>query len=306
MRRLPKSLLLITALACIFALTSIDLWGEAYSVTYHAGWNLVGGSEGTRYAGADGAFYTLQPGDTEYRVSAAGTAAIAGQGYWVYFPVARTVQLPGGSSFTTVELPPGQWVTIGNPSGFRTAPVSGADAVFTWDPGRGYRATRSLLPGQGAWAFSQAGALVTIGLADESAAEDEQRSDEIPSGPVGAIDSSGCRGGDVLAGVYHASRLQVLDSCRTVTGTVVQVRVEADGDFHVNLQPDAGQDGLLNQRNLTIQKGALVVEVIPADQRESPPPLVSDHVAVTGAQVLDRDHGWLEIHPAWRIAPVPR
>jgi hypothetical protein len=281
-------------------LTSTGSSGASNAITYHAGWNIVGAPEGTRYAGADGPLFTLQPGDQEYEVLPAGTPALGAQGYWAYFPVARTVQMPDGVQFLTVELPPGQWVLVGNPSGARTSPVSGADALFTWDPGRGYRAAASLLPGQGAWAYSQAGGLLTIGITDQNGDEVDPQAD-IPSGPVGAVDASGCRTGDVLAGVYHPIRLQVLDSCRTVTGTVISVKVEADGDYHVNVLPDSGQEDTVNQRNRTIQHGAVVVEVIPADQREVAPPLLRDHVQVTGAFVLDKDHGWIEIHPAWSI-----
>jgi hypothetical protein len=287
-----------------FVAGSIRVSGAVYPITYHAGWNLSGAPEGTRYAGADGFLYTLQPGDDGYEQLSAGTAATAGFGYWVYFPVARTVLMTDGSSYTSTALPAGQWVTIGNPSGFRTLPVSGADAIFTWDPGRGYRSVASLLPGQGAWAFSAGGGLLTIGIADDSGESDPPTND-IPSGPVGALDASGCRTGEVKAGVYHGDRLQVIDPCRTVTGIVRQVRVEPDGDYHLNLIPDSGQDGLLNGRNITGEKGTLVIEVIPADQREVPPPLAGDHVQITGAFVLDRDHGWQEIHPAWRITVVP-
>ncbi len=298
--------MLAALVGAVFVLASSGASGQVYSVTFHAGWNLAGAPEGTYYAGADGALYTLQPSDQEYQALPAGSPAAGGYGYWVYFPVGRTVQMPGGASFTTLELPPAKWVTVGNPSGFRTVPVTGADALFTWDPGRGYRSAGSLLPGQGAWAYSEAGGLLTIGVADSASADGEQPSADIPSAPAGGLDQTGCRTGNVLAGVYHAARLQVLDSCRTVTGTVAQVRAEPDGDYHINLVPDPGQEDVLNQRNLTVQKGALVVEVVTVDQRETAPPLLRDLLAVTGAFVLDRYHGWLELHPAWRTVVVAR
>src|SRR5579871_1649737 len=133
-------LLTVAGALLVLALTSAGSSGAVSSVTYHAGWNLVGAPDGTRYAGADGPIYTLQPGDTAYEAFPAGTPAVAGAGYWVYFGAGRRLDLPDGQGFVTIELPPGQWVLIGNPSGLRTAPVSGADAVFTYDPGRGYRA----------------------------------------------------------------------------------------------------------------------------------------------------------------------
>lgn len=298
---------LLTALGALLVLvvTSAGSSGAVSSVTYHAGWNLVGAPDGARYAGADGPIYTLQPGDTEYEAFPAGTPAIGGAGYWVYFGAGRTLDLPDGQPFVTVQLPPGEWVLIGNPSGLRTAPVSGADALFTYDPGRGYRAVSSLLPGQGGLAYSQEGALLTIGVADTNAGEQEPETADIPVGPVGGIGADGCRTGDVLTGVWKPSRLQVLDGCRTMTGTVASVRTETDGDYHINVVPDAGYGDLLNQRNQSVQRGGLVVEVIPADQALVAPPRSGEHVQVTGAFVLDRDHGWLELHPAWSIVPAP-
>ncbi|HEY7294392.1 MAG TPA: hypothetical protein VH916_05085, partial [Dehalococcoidia bacterium] len=150
------------------------------------------------------------------------------------------------------------------------------------------------------------GALLTIGTADMNAGEHEPETDDIPVGPVGGLDDSGCRTGDVLAGVWKPSRLQVFDGCHSMTGTVASVRVEDDGDYQVSVVPDAGYQDLLNQRNQTVQHGGLVVEVIPADQALVAAPRKGEHVQVTGAFVLDRDHGWLEIHPAWSIVPAPR
>jgi hypothetical protein len=298
---------LLTAAGALLMLivTSAGSSGAVSSVTYHAGWNLVGAPDGTRYAGADGPIYTLQPGDMTYEAFPAGTPAIGGAGYWVYFGGARTLDLPDGQGFVTVQLPPGQWVLIGNPSGLRTAPVTGADAVFTYDPGRGYRAVNSLLPGQGALAYSQDGALITIGVADMNAGEQEPETEDIPVGPVGGLDAGGCRTGDVLTGVWKPSRLQMLEPCRTLTGTVASVRTETDGDYHITVLPDAGYEDFINQRNRSVQHGGVVVEVIPADQSLVTPPRKGEHVRVTGAFVLDRDHGWLELHPAWSIAPVP-
>src|SRR3954447_20909527 len=38
-----------------------------------------------------------------------------------------------------------------------------------------------------------------------------------------------------LDGIYHPSRLQVLDSCRWAEGTVALVRHEEDGDLHIDV-----------------------------------------------------------------------
>jgi hypothetical protein len=145
---------------------------------------------------------------------------------------------------------------------------------------------------------------------------------------------SGCRSGDPLANVYHAYRLHVVKSCLTVTGTVAYVRVEDDGDIHLDLSLPASESQLLNQVNVSDQDGQLVTEIVPADQPGCTPgrpprpaggsydygictgaaiatPPIGALVRVTGPYVLDADHGWMEIHPVWAITvlgvsqPVP-
>jgi hypothetical protein len=305
-RTLTRAVAFVAFAAAAGLLTSSDASTAGDAVTYHAGWNIAGAPEGTRYAGGSGPIYTLQPGDSGYETFAAGTPAVSGQGYWVYFGTARTVQLTEGVPFTSSVLPPGQWVLVGNPSGTHTSPATGADALFTFDPGRGYRAAASLLPGQGAWAYSQNGGMLSIGFPLDVTGDGDPSNSDIPAGPIGALDADGCRTGNVLAGVYHPARLQVLSPCTTATGIVAALRVEADGDFHANILLDRGQESLVNARNLTIQKGALVIEVIPADQSNVPPPQIGSRVSITGAWVLDRDHGWQELHPVWSITPLPR
>jgi len=122
-----------------------------------------------------------------------------------------------------------------------------------------------------------------------------------------------------MSHVYSPDRLQILASCVTLTGTVEFVRHEADGDTHVGLKPD-GTDpnggNWVNSCNATCLNGAehgyLVVEevcefsVTQTDAvaacvgyvNPSPVPTVGEHVSVTGPWVLDKDHGWQEIHPA--------
>lgn len=101
---------------------------------------------------------------------------------------------------------------------------------------------------------------------------------------------------DVLAGVYHPYRLHVLSPCRAVAGIVVTVHHEEDGDVHINL--DTG--GLLtNQVNGSEQGGELVVEFMPRDGGHLPAPSVGERISLTGAWVLDTNHGWNELHPVW-------
>lgn len=101
---------------------------------------------------------------------------------------------------------------------------------------------------------------------------------------------------DVLAGVYHPYRLHVLSPCRAVSGTVATVRHEEDGDLHIDL--DTG-GALTNAVNASVQGGNLVVEFMPRDGGHLPAPPVGEHIRLTGAWVLDAEHGWNELHPVW-------
>src|SRR5438105_6043999 len=77
-----------------------------------------------------------------------------------------------------------------------------------------------------------------------------------------------CKFGPPLAGVYIPSRLQLLDRCRTVTGTVDCLKLEPDGDVHLRLRVDSPFTGLLRPAN-SLQTCAnqggphLVAEIIP-------------------------------------------
>ncbi len=146
---------------------------------------------------------------------------------------------------------------------------------------------------------------------------------------AGPVATTRCRTGPPLADVYHPDRLTVVTPCATVSGTVMSVRYEQDGDVHFDLALDPPYRGMLTAANAEYQHGWLVAEIVPADESgctpgspprpphgsydygvctgadESPPP-TGAHVSVTGPYVIDRDHGsWAEIHPAWSIAVDP-
>lgn len=124
--------------------------------------------------------------------------------------------------------------------------------------------------------------------------------------------------GDPTAHVYSPDRLKLLAACVTVTGTVAVIRVEADGDLHLLLKLDAGQEKYLNAKNISAELGDLVLEPVcvrtPTQtdaisacagyQNPLAIPAVGTHVAVTGPWVLDQDHGWQEIHPVFAFNGV--
>lgn len=127
--------------------------------------------------------------------------------------------------------------------------------------------------------------------------------------------------------VYHAPRLVVKSPCISVTGTLVDAshgrnkdgcRHEKDGDCHTWLRVDKGEESLLNAKNRSDQAGNLVIEpicryrVTQTDALEAckdwkqdlvlPPP--GSRVRVTGAYVLDTQHGHMELHPISKIEPL--
>jgi hypothetical protein len=111
--------------------------------------------------------------------------------------------------------------------------------------------------------------------------------------------------------VYRPERLQIRASCVAAAGTITNIRTEPDGDLHVLLALDPGQDALLNEENTARQHGELVAELICVRSVRQPAAAVEactgwenrihlhrgQHVRITGAYVLDREHGWMELHP---------
>lgn len=105
-----------------------------------------------------------------------------------------------------------------------------------------------------------------------------------------------------LRGVYHPSRLRVLDSCRHASGRVASVRHEPDGDLHIDVALDRPYRDLLAPANQAQQHGDLVVEFMARDGGHLPEPRVAQRIALTGAWVDDTQHGWNELHPVWAVS----
>ncbi len=131
--------------------------------------------------------------------------------------------------------------------------------------------------------------------------------------------ASGCRGGDLAggrteaSGVWGPQRLRVLSTCVTVSGTVEALTPTSgpavDGDYGIDVKVDAGYEWTLSLSSYVLNDGNLHVEVVPSDQAAVLGNLTlvpGAHVQVTGAWVLDTDHGWTsEIHPAWSVVVLP-
>lgn len=106
---------------------------------------------------------------------------------------------------------------------------------------------------------------------------------------------------DPLAGVWGPGRLEVVDPCVTVSGVVTGMHHHSDNDYHVLVDLDEQYASLVNDVNDDEADGDLIVEIIPMDQPKLTIPAVGDRVTITGAYVLDRNEGWMEIHPAWLV-----
>jgi hypothetical protein len=119
---------------------------------------------------------------------------------------------------------------------------------------------------------------------------------------AGPLPSPHCRSGSPLVGVYHPDRLKVKSRCRVAVGTIEQVKFEEyDGDVHIELRLDAGQEHLLQAGNERVGR-TLIVEIIPWDRARVRVPEVGQRVEVVGPWVDDTAHGWNEIHPAWWVS----
>ena len=129
----------------------------------------------------------------------------------------------------------------------------------------------------------------------------------------------GCRGGDLAGGrtetngVWSPQRLRVLSTCVTASGTLEALEPisgpAVDGDYSMDIRLDPGYAWTLSLGSYVLNGGNLHVEVVPSDQTAVLGNLTlvpGAHMQVTGAWVLDTDHGWTsEIHPAWSIVVLP-
>jgi hypothetical protein len=131
-----------------------------------------------------------------------------------------------------------------------------------------------------------------------------------------SIAAQGCNA-SLLKHVYHPTRLQMIAPCIEVTGTIVDIKPEADGDDHIQLRIDPQLEDLLNSHNHNDQNNSLVLEpvcqglvtqtdaIAACRDFHSPVkiPAEGSKVRVLGRFVLDQeaDHGWTEIHPVTSI-----
>jgi hypothetical protein len=113
--------------------------------------------------------------------------------------------------------------------------------------------------------------------------------------------------------VYKPERLQGEKKCITVKGIVKSVNQTDDGNYRLQLKLDPGQPiSLLNDKNMALQNGCLVLEIICGHRPIKDPdalkscgvfeskirvPLVGAHIQAIGTSVLDSEHGWNALYP---------
>jgi hypothetical protein len=138
---------------------------------------------------------------------------------------------------------------------------------------------------------------------DTTRPQQEQRTPQVAQKGHASRRPSSCPSPNrTLSGVYHPSRLQVLDPCRRAAGRVELVRHEPDGDLHIDVALDLSYKNLLAPANYDRQHGDLVVEFMARDGGHLPEPRVGQHIVLRGAWVDDTQHSWNELHPVWAVS----
>ncbi len=114
-----------------------------------------------------------------------------------------------------------------------------------------------------------------------------------------AQQSSVC-GSDPMKDVRKPERFVVLSLCEHAEGKVTKVKKEKDGDWHIAVKLNSEYTPLLNDINVKKFHGWLVGEVEPKDQNHIAKPKGGKNgwcIAIDGPWVMDKEHGWNEIHP---------
>ena len=148
-------------------------------------------------------------------------------------------------------------------------------------------------------------------LSDESSSKEKSSDGGSQNNNTGVIDCDT----SLWKYVYNRDRLEVQQMCKTVTGTIEESSANEDGDQHMLLKLDSGQDDILTKKNTKKKDGNLVIEAVCANKTSLSKvgntcngyinhiqiPKLGAHVKVTGSLVIDSHNGWAEIHPITKI-----
>src|SRR5580700_1419191 len=137
MRRIVAAAAVLASLVLLTA-PVVHAQGTGEIRKYSAGWNLIAAPPGTNFSAAS-TLYTAQPNDPGYEQVQAGDGTLEGFGYWAYVSAAdasgysRPVTLAQGDSAPySINVPAGQWVLVGDPSGMLLASVHGSDVSYVF------------------------------------------------------------------------------------------------------------------------------------------------------------------------------
>src|SRR5437016_1602550 len=106
----------------------------------------------------------------------------------------------------------------------------------------------------------------------------------------------------ILRYVHNPNRLHIINKCQMISGKVKKIIKESDGDLHIRVRLDKQYSKFLNSKNFTKQDSCLVIEIMPTDDRTIVKvPKVDNHIQALVCLVYDKDHGWNEGHPTWKL-----
>jgi hypothetical protein len=105
--------------------------------------------------------------------------------------------------------------------------------------------------------------------------------------------------------IHHPGRLVILDSFKTLSGKVIKVESDLDGDVHIRLK--IKDTSLLVKNNYVDEEGCMVGEIVCAAPSIFPIcwfyknkiiiPQKDDIIQIQGPYVFDKTHSITEIHP---------
>jgi len=183
---------------------------------------------------------------------------------------------------------------------------------------------KKILPGRILLAFLFLSVLASCEMKKEKKHKKEDKQEQTGISDVGQnlkdsvdIDASACDPA-IWKFVYNPTRLEVVDKCMSATGVIEESSADDDGDQHMLLKLDAGQENLLKKKNMKKKNGDLVIEAVCMNNITNPKvggtckgyvnhvqlPKIGDHVKVTGSYVIDSHNGWAEIHPISKIEMI--
>lgn len=134
-------------------------------VVLPAGWNLIAAPDFTAPSEL-APLFTFQAGDTDYETIPAGSTLSLGEGYWVDLaaPIPPRAIATAITSVPPLPVPADRPVMVGNAL-YWPAIVSGATAVYRYDPAAGYiplDPAAPLAPGAAAWVYASGGSVSLV------------------------------------------------------------------------------------------------------------------------------------------------